>query len=305
MNNIIKAALASTVCILSAAVTVQAQSSRVIVKGAQAVAGKEIAAKAITGPLHSKFWYGAGFSQTLASATSSRRPTAAVTRRARVPQAVTRTPVKISSSQMQEAVERSRVNRAKRERALLVADVLWKRDALLSGYYLPENFLEGFFFRRIYPYQSKPTYTPDKDSDQYLYRGMLITPEELATILRVGFSPKTATWNAGTGGKNAVSLSSSIAEATHYIFQSGAKKDGIGIVFKVRRHPYMELGKDPELNRTKTIYYSFQDIPASDIADVYVFGEYGLEFLNAILQKAKDGTIKPNTWTNQFNGMLR
>lgn len=300
MKNIIKAALASTVCILSAAVTVQAQSSRVIVKGAQAVAGKEIAAKAITGPLHSKFWYGATASAA-ASGAVSRAPQNVLKTPQMPKNALPKTPVKVKTTQLKAAIERNRVSRAKRERALLVADVLWQRDALVSGYYLPENFLEGFFFRRIYPYQSKPTYTPDKDSDQYLYRGMLVTPEELATILRVGFSPKTSTWNAGTGGKNAVSLSSSVTEALHYIFQSGAKKDGLGIVFQVRRSPSMELGKDKELNCTQTIYYSFEDIPASAITDVYVYGEFGLEFLNTILQKAKEGTIKPNTWTNQFD----
>lgn len=297
MKNIIKAALASAVCILSAAPAVQAQTSRIIVKGAQAAAGKEIAAKAITGPLHSKFWYGA----TASAATANSRLPKGVIKSTKVSPARQTNLVKIRAERLQAAIARNRASRAKRKRALLVADVLWQRDALVSGYYLPENFLEGFFFRRIYPYQSKPTYTPDKDSDQYLYRGMLVTPEELATILRVGFSPKTSTWNAGTGGKNAVSLSSSVTEALHYIFQSGAKKDGIGIVFKVRRSPSMELGKDKELNRTKTIYYSFEDIPASAIADVYVYGEFGLEFLNTILQKAKEGTIKPNTWTNQFD----
>lgn len=199
---------------------------------------------------------------------------------------------------------KNKVAERKRQRMVLVTNLLLRRSELIRGYHLPENYLEGFYFRRIYPYQSDPTYTPDKESDKYLYRGMLLTPEELAKILRVGFSPATSTWNAGTSKGNTVSLSSSMVEASHYIFQSGGKKEGIGVVFKVRRKPTMELGKDPVLNKTQTIYYSYEDIPASDIADVYIWGEYGFEYLKTILDKIKEGTVKSNKWTNQFGRMF-
>ena len=67
----------------------------------------------------------------------------------------------------------------------------------------------------------------------------------------------------------------------------------------------MELGKDPVLNRTKTIYYSYEDIPPEDIVDVLVWGEYGLESLDKIFENAQKGTLKPHTaWTGQFGRML-
>lgn len=185
------------------------------------------------------------------------------------------------------------------------------RAELLASYHLPQNYIEGFYMRRIDPYRSRPEqiYHPDKNSDKVLYRGMIITPEELTAILKKGFSPKDSTWNTGTDERGAaVSLSSSYNEASHYIFQSGYKKDGIGVVFVVKRKPTMELGKDPELNSTKTIYYSYEDIPASDILDVYIHGEYGPESLSQIVEKINAGTTRPHTsWTNQFDrgGFLR
>ncbi|WP_432634252.1 hypothetical protein [Candidatus Avelusimicrobium sp.] len=192
-----------------------------------------------------------------------------------------------------------------------INDVETHRAAILASYHLPQNYIEGFYMRRIDPYRSRPEqiYHPDKNSDKVLYRGMIITPEELTAILKKGFSPKDSTWNTGTDERGAaVSLSSSYNEASHYIFQSGYKKDGIGVVFVVKRKPTMELGKDPELNSTKTIYYSYEDIPASDILDVYIHGEYGPESLSQIVEKINAGTTRPHTsWTNQFDrgGFLR
>lgn len=192
-----------------------------------------------------------------------------------------------------------------------IKDIETHRDAILASYHLPENYIEGFYMRRIDPYRDRPQmiYHPDKNSDKVLYRGMNITPEELAAILKKGFSPKDSKWNIGTDERGAaVSLSSSYNEASHYIFQSGYKKDGIGVVFVVKRKPTMELGKDPTLNSTKTIYYSYVDIPAEDILDVHIHGEYGPESLNQIVEKINAGTTRPHTtWTDQFNrgGFLR
>lgn len=187
-----------------------------------------------------------------------------------------------------------------------IKDIEQNRAALLSSYHLPEDYISGFYVRRIEPYQSRPQsmYHPDEKSDKILYRGMIITPEELVGILKNGFSPKNSTWNVGTDSRgSAVSLSSSYTEASHYIFQNGYKKDGLGVVFVVRRTPAMELGKDPKLNSTKTIYYSYEDIPASDIVDVYFHGEYGPESLKNVMEKIQQGTNRPhNTWTNQFSG---
>lgn len=180
------------------------------------------------------------------------------------------------------------------------------RAELLAAYHLPQNYIEGFYMRRIDPYRSRPEmiYHPEKNSDKVLYRGMIITPEELTAILKKGFSPKDSKWNTGTDERGAaVSLSSSYNEANHYIFQNGYKKDGIGVVFVVKRKPTMELGKSAEFNSTKTIYYSYEDIPASDILDVYIHGEYGPESLSQIVEKINAGTLRPHTtWTDQFNG---
>ena len=183
------------------------------------------------------------------------------------------------------------------------AAIIGYRNEILKGYHLPSNYIEGYYVRRIQPYQHNPPYVAGKNAETELYRGMMVTPEELAQIMQEGFSPKTSQWNIGTtGNKNAVSLSSSFYEASDYIFQSGFKKEGIGVVFTVRRQPYMELGEDPVLNSTKTIYYSYQDIAPEDILEVDIWGEFGVEKLENVLQKAQAGTIQTNNaWVNQFN----
>ena len=192
-----------------------------------------------------------------------------------------------------------------------IKDIETHRAAILASYHLPQNYIEGFYMRRIDPYRSRPQmiYHPEKNSDKVLYRGMIITPEELTAILKKGFSPKDSKWNTGTDERGAaVSLSSSYNEASHYIFHNGYKKDGIGVVFVVKRKPTMELGKSEEFNSTKTIYYSYEDIPAEDILDVYIHGEYGPEALSQIVEKINAGTTRPHTsWTNQFDrgGFLR
>ena len=213
--------------------------------------------------------------------------------------------LKISKEHLNRAFLKKQAEKQKKDRLVFVANILIHKDALLRGYHLPEEYLEGFFMKRIFPYQSAPHYTADEDSDQFLFRGMLLTPEELIQILNKGFSPKTSAWNAGTDGRAAVSLSSSITEASHYIFQSGSKKNGIGVVFEIRRTPGMQLGTHPLLNKTKTIYYSYENIDPEAIANVYIWGEYGLENLKNVLNNAKTGHIRPHQrWTGQFGRML-
>lgn len=202
-------------------------------------------------------------------------------------------------------VLKAKQERAVRSRLFLSAGIGLYRDEILKGYHLPKNYLERYFFRRILPYQHKPTYAPDNRSPDVLYRGMLVTPERLVKLLQEGFSPALTKWNTGAKAQ-AVSLSSSSVEASHYIFQRGYEKDRIGVVFVIRRTPNMELGDSPVYNSTKTIYYSYEDIAPENIVDVLVWGEYGLERLEDIIHKAARGEIRPHTnWTGQFDGLFR
>ncbi|MBO5012010.1 MAG: hypothetical protein J6C49_06160 [Elusimicrobiaceae bacterium] len=202
-------------------------------------------------------------------------------------------------------VFKAKQERAVRSRLFLSAGISLYRNEILKGYHLPQNYLEGFFVRRVQPYQHKPAYTPDNRSSDVLYRGMLVTPESLVKLLQEGFSPALTRWNTGAKAQ-AVSLSSSSAEASHYIFQHGYEKDRIGVVFVIRRTPNMELGDSPIFNSTKTIYYSYEDIAPENIVEVLVWGEYGLERLEDIIHKAAHGEIRPHTvWTSQFDGLFR
>lgn len=303
MNNITKAAVAAAACVLTAAAAVQAQTpARTLRNAARAAAADSRALIGVLKPVR----------VPIPSRTEIARGaiTPAGNLNAAAPASAARTGVNPNIVRIQPAVlaahmEQYRQKREKMLRARLAASVIVYKEGILRGYHLPEEYLEGYFMRRIFPYQSKPTYSPGPKSDTFLYRGMLLTPEELSKILREGFSPKTAKWNAGTDGRPAVSLSSSEQEATHYIFQSGFKQNGIGVVFEVRRSPLMELGKDPVLNRTKTIYYSYEDIPAGDIVNVYILGEFGWNSLEKIIGAAKEGTISSHTkWTGQFGRVL-
>ncbi len=184
-------------------------------------------------------------------------------------------------------------------------DLLTYRDDILKGYYLTPKYLYGFYTYRVCHWLDHPTWDPDPQSDQVLFRGMLLTPEELDKILKEGFSPKTSTWNVGTDGRNAVSFSSNSSEAESYIFQAEHKENGIGVLFTVKRTPNMVLGTNPQLNPTKTIYYSYEDVPAEDIVEVYIRGQYGDIRLSDILNNAQKGTIKPNDWVHQFDNAVQ
>lgn len=299
MKNITKAAVAAAACVLTAAAAVQAQTpARTLRSAARAAAADSRALIGVLKPVR----------VPIPSRTEIAR--GAITPAGNLNASAARTGVNPNIVRIQPAVlaahmEQYRQKREKMLRARLAASVIVYKEGILRGYHLPEEYLEGYFMRRIFPYQSKPTYSPGPKSDTFLYRGMLLTPEELSKILREGFSPKTAKWNAGTDGRPAVSLSSSEQEATHYIFQSGFKQNGIGVVFEVRRSPLMELGKDPVLNRTKTIYYSYEDIPAGNIVNVYILGEFGWNSLEKIIGAAKEGTISSHTkWTGQFGHLF-
>ncbi len=176
------------------------------------------------------------------------------------------------------------------------------QEEIEKGYHLPEKFICGYYDRRIFPYLDRPNYSK---SDEYMYRGMYITVDELANILRNGFETKFNTWSA-VGGKG-IYLTSSIHEADDYIFQSVdfKKKNALGVVFKLHPGDYAKLVEDPKYNSTNTIYKSDADVPPDKIADIYLRGEYGLESLGSIIEKAKNGEIKDNSkWTSQFDSYM-
>ena len=184
-----------------------------------------------------------------------------------------------------------------------LADLEECQGALETGYHLPENYLNGYYDRRILPYQNRPTY---HESDGSFYRGMYITVEDLANILENGFEVKRNTWSA-VGGQG-VYVSTSEREAEDYIFQSvdRTKQNAIGVVFKMERGDYATLVDDPDCNSTLTIYKAPGDVPSERITGVYLKGQYGLESLEDVIAKARKGEITPNTaWVNQFDSYHR
>ncbi|MHC9540464.1 MAG: hypothetical protein AB9903_13185 [Vulcanimicrobiota bacterium] len=171
-----------------------------------------------------------------------------------------------------------------------------------KGYHLPENFICGYYERRILPYQEHPTYTK---TDDYLYRGMYITVDELANILKNGFEIKYNSWRAAGG--QGIYLSSSMREADDYIFQSVDfnKKNALGVVFKMEKGDYAQLVQDPVLNAPNTIFKAPGDVPSDKIVEIYLRGQYGLERLGDIMDRARKDGIKPNnSWVNQFDSYL-
>lgn len=288
--NIISAAILFSVGLAVLAVPVQAQAVKVPVVAAR---GARRAAQTVVG---------SGISGLPYYCALKNLPSAARWK------AIPVLPDPVSAGQanaVKRVVLKAKQERAARSRLFLSAGFSLYRDEILKGYHLPLNYIEGYYLRRIQPYLAKPDYSPDGDNN-VLYRGMLLTPDELTDILRKGFSPSTSTWNTGTDGRAAVSFSSSRVEAAHYIFQQGFKKNGIGVVFKVRRSPNMVPGMSRLYNSTGTIYYSYEDITPENIEEVLIWGEYGLERRADILQKALRGEIRPHTvWTGQFDGLFR
>jgi hypothetical protein len=173
------------------------------------------------------------------------------------------------------------------------------KPVLLKGYYLPPDYLSAYYARRIEPKLDRPDY-PFVANPQVLYRGMYITPDQLEFILEYGMALNQVKWTAAGGG---ISFSSNATEAASYIFQSGNDRiNGVGVVFKVRMSPAMQAVNDPVLNRTRTIYKKQSNVMPSEIVDVYLWGQYGLESLDEILQKISQNRITPHTaWTGQFS----
>jgi hypothetical protein len=93
---------------------------------------------------------------------------------------------------------------------------------------LPKSYIEGYLTRRINS-RAKPTEYLKPEEIQYLYRGVLISVDDLVKILNEGMALKDSSWHAGGVG---ISFSTDINEAASYIFQSW-KENAVGVVFRV------------------------------------------------------------------------
>lgn len=173
------------------------------------------------------------------------------------------------------------------------------KSVLLRGYYLPPEYLSRYYARRIEPALDRPDYAA-VENPQVLFRGMYLTPDQLEFILENGMALNQVRWTAAGGG---ISFSSNVNEAASYIFQSGSdRKSGIGVVFKVRKSVAMQPVNDPVLNRTHTIYKKQSNVLPSEILDVYIWGQYGLESLDEIIRKKSQNKIIPYAdWTGIFD----
>lgn len=210
--------------------------------------------------------------------------------------------------QAAETAQKLRINR----RVLLLKKY---RAEITRAYHLTDDFLNGYYARRVERYLANPMFKADAGGEGFVFRGMYITVDELANILQRGFELDRTSWNVGSKNGSAInSFSSSSGEAMTYIFHNGnpgKHPGGIGVVFKVRQTPDMTLFEDPILNSTGTIYHSYQNVPATQIVEVSVYGKWGMELLDAdfranspegILEKAVKGQLKDNEdWIHQFD----
>ncbi len=181
-------------------------------------------------------------------------------------------------------------------------DALLKhKDEINKGFVLSDSYLDGYYQRRVQPYQARPTYTPS--DDEHLYRGMLLNVDDIANIMENGLETRFNTWQ--TAGGKGVYFSSSEREADDYIFQAASKKDGLGVVVEVEKGDFAQEVVDPVYNSTKTIYKAPGDVPKEKITNIFIRGEYGLESLSKIIEKAENGEIKSNEkWVSQFDKMF-
>lgn len=189
------------------------------------------------------------------------------------------------------------------------------KTKIINAYHLTEDFLNGYYARRIQPYLEKPSYRADANAQGYVFRGMYITVDELATVLEKGFELKHTSWNTGAkGNANIISFSTSSGEAMSYVFQSAnvmTHPGGIGVVFKVRQSADMHLFEDPILNSTNTIYHTYQNVHPSQIEEVSLYGKWGMELLDGrfrpeikegVLEKAEAGKLSSNEdWIHSFD----
>ena len=188
---------------------------------------------------------------------------------------------------------------AKAEEPGLLHKVQLHRQDLIKGYHLPENYASGYYSRRVEPYLSKPNY-PEVINPKVLYRGMYLTPDELESILTKGMELRRVKWTSAGGG---ISFSSNMNEAMTYIFHSAdSRPNGLGVVFEVKMGKSMVLADDPVLNATRTIFKRHSDLSSEEITNVYLWGEWGFESLDQIIEKAKLGKITPHeNWTHAFD----
>ncbi|MEK7703335.1 MAG: hypothetical protein AAB426_00140, partial [Myxococcota bacterium] len=177
------------------------------------------------------------------------------------------------------------------------------REDVLRGYHLPQRYIEGYYERRILPYQDKQRYARVADP-ALLYRGMFVAADDIATMLEQGFPVSRNTWTA-VGGKG-VYFSTSEQEALTYVFHSGTDAfEGVGVVFAVRPTPEMQVVRDATSNPDGSIFKSAQDVPANAIVDVYLWGQWGLERLDDVLARIEAGRIVPHEkWTGTFDSLF-
>ncbi len=184
--------------------------------------------------------------------------------------------------------------------------LLTHKEDIIKHYSLTDDYLEGYYLRRIYPYMDKPSFLPEKNG--HLYRGVFMTVDELNATLQNGFLTSMNTWNVGAKnrGDKFISFSSSTGEAMSYIFQgtgNAAHPKGIGVVFEVEKDiDGLEFWQDAKLNSTNTIYHCYKNVPPSKIRNVYVFGQYGLENLAEIFIKARRNALPSrDRWIHDFD----
>jgi len=180
-------------------------------------------------------------------------------------------------------------------------------EQIKKYYGLNDTYINGYYDRRIYPYLSKPTFVPN--SQNTVYRGMLLTIDELKDIIKNGIDINKTSWNVGAkGNAKIISSSSSSSEAKSYIFQSSdggrLAKGAIGVVVEFTKTPSEKLFDDPKLNRTKTIYHTYSSIPANRIVGIYIYGEYGLESLQEVSDKIKSGKAADTRWHDSFGSSV-
>jgi hypothetical protein len=176
-----------------------------------------------------------------------------------------------------------------------------KREVDLEKYFhLPANYARWYFQKRVEPTLRSPSYEYTKNPP-VLYRGMFITLQQLKTILKEGMKLSEVRWGAGDphGQSAGVSFSSSITEASSYIFHNAHEKfesgKGVGVIFRIRTGSEYKILEDDQLNSTKTIYKKYSDVESEEIDAVYLWGEYGPENLESILKKNSLDKIKPQS----------
>jgi hypothetical protein len=213
--------------------------------------------------------------------------------------------IKRTAKQLVEKAEVSSVE--PEETAAAIAKKAWlnliesHRQDIEKNYALTANYIRGYYERRIMPYLAKPSYEPN--GGDKLFRGMLLTIPELENVIKNGLDINLAHRPAG-GGKPVLSFSSNTYEAVSGIFRPGReKREAVGVVVKIKQTSAHKLLDDPGLNPAKTIYHSYQSVPAEDIEGVYIWGSYGLENINELTKKIHTGTAD-DKWLKDLDNLF-